>query len=252
MPYLLRRLISVGIGCVLLSSSLVSADESDTLPPDGWWVRYLCRIKLVTPVRTEDRTEKVTISFVGTEVIDEETYRWLEISSDNGPANDIVDSKHQIFVGKYLVSSKDLLQGKDPQELVRRGWSQLNEGEVKPLDDRSKPGNSQFYFAYAWKQAEEIEQPKVVDYQHGRLTSPTARQLAKTVERTRESPRGDVKSVHTTERIAWFDPKVSPACFAARLTIQLKLNDKQTLNRTDDIVIEDSGLDAKSKLPDNN
>lgn len=246
------RWIVIVAGCFLLSSGFVLADEPDKLPPDGWWVRYFCKIKQVNPTRTDEYTAKVTFAFVGTEVIDGETYRWIEILTDDAYVHDVEGPMHHVVLKKYLFSSKDLLQGEALREKAKRGWSRVNEGAVNPLGDRNKPGDLHFYFVYAWKQSESFDQTKVIDYQHGQLTIPTARRIEKTEEVTRQVFKANIKSVQSTERIAWFDSKVGPACAAAQIVFTEKRDDNQVFTRTDDIAIEDSGLDAKSKLPDNN
>jgi|GEM_PF-6979295 len=242
----------IGIGCVLLSGTLVLGDEPDQLPPDGWWVRYFCKNKQVRDDRTDESTERITLSFVGTEVLDGNSHRWLEILRDMDDAKDVNGPKH-LHVSKYLVASKDLLQGDDLRDRAKRGWSRLDDLEAKPLSERNLSIGDHLYFVQAWKQSEPVEQPRVVDYQHGRLTIPIARRLVINTETTSEVAKGRIHSIlQSSVRLAWFDPKVSPVYCAARIESQLKRDDKLVHTRTSDIAIEDSGLDAKSKLPDNN
>jgi|GEM_PF-6088230 len=80
------RNVAVTAICLVLvcSAPLLAEDEPMRLPDDGWWMRYRMNTKEASlSGGAYEYPSKVTWSFVGTEVVDNEKCRWVEIEDMN-------------------------------------------------------------------------------------------------------------------------------------------------------------------------
>lgn len=240
--------------CVLVCHAPLSADENvSQLAADGWWISYLTTAKAVAGQNVNEYTLKATYSLVGTDVVDGERCRWLEVNS-------VFSRKGQndsVYLAKLLVSEKDLLESEEPVDMFKRAWLKVNDQDVRAATvgkDLTPYNTRMIVFPGAWQKTERIGNEKIIDYQRGRLTIPEARTRQvnmpdKTIPQRAKKPIA-VKEV--AEYTAWFDPKTSPAVATARIQRKIYYDDKLSATIEDDIVLQDHGTDAKSQLPENN
>jgi hypothetical protein len=99
------------------------------LPDDGAQVRF--DTETTASVGGQDVASKgsVTISSVGTVMVDNEKCRWIEIKLIT---ND--DGQEHLVIAKVLVPESHLGKGKSPGEHILRGW--LKDGDAEPQEKK--------------------------------------------------------------------------------------------------------------------
>jgi len=237
----------VAFGFVLIPCLNVLAQEQTTkLPDDGWWIRYFSTRKEEFNRQVKEFTGKFTYSLVGTTVEDGETCRWIELKSVFSSSE-----TENVILWKLLVLEKDLLEREQPLEALKRGWRKVNKLDVEAFKIAPNPLKTQLMiFPGMWQKVDLVDTEKVVDYQHGRLTIPHARVLKLTEPANVNRPRDERNVV--SEYTTWFDPKIAPVFAAAKFQTKIYVKDELRRTIVDDWVVEDTGTDAKSQLPDNN
>lgn len=243
-----RRTYFTMICLAIASSACLSADnDAPQLPKDGWWIRYHAKIKQDGPNGQIDYTATSTWSLVGTETVDDERCRWLEIDS----VTTFTDKKHSVL-SKYLIPEKDLRHAETLTKNIKRGWISVNGGEAHRVnEDRNQMSQElTFYFDGGWNDSEKIDELMVVEYQHGSLEIQYGRKVVDTTTKTQENGQSIEKMVSTST--GWFDPKTSPLISAMNRTHKRYKGDKLYGSRFDEIRAQDSGTDAKTKLPERN
>jgi hypothetical protein len=242
---------AIAFGAVLLLGMTAGAeDQIIQAPQDGWWIRYFSTTKQEANGMVQEYTSQSTYSLVGTTMEDGEKFRWVEVNM----VTSIGEKKHEVL-WKYLIAEKDLMASERPNDKVKRGWVKSNDLEVRAIEagkNVSSASTTLLIFPGMWQKAKLIENNRVVDYQSGRLTIPHARTLSTkepiNMNRAFRSQKG-IRTVAVDYTI-WLDPASSPVFSAAKISSKVYNNDQLNSSREDDMVIEDTGTDAVSKLPD--
>jgi len=249
--------VGVFFGLILFASSVLPAVDSTTqLPKDGWWVRYFVTM---TREGIEDITTKRTYSLVGTTTENGEKCRWVEIKSVQ-----LINGKEQTNTMKFLIPEKELLDGEKPLESLVRAWRQFDDGPVEEQKFNQPLGvaGSVVSADFAWgrdlmvfpgpqrkSQLSAEKEKRVIEYQQGRLETGEGR-TGQHVAARRALTNGE-KQEFTTDFTVWNHATVAPACAAMRQRIEYRRNDALIRTITEELVIEDFGMDAKSTLPEN-
>ena len=248
------RTIAMTFGVVVTQCIFGMADEPEVrLHEDGWWVRYASITKQEFNGQVQEYTCKSTYSLVGTVKEDGETCRWIELNSVC-----TFGEKEHAVISKYLVPEKDLLEHEQPLDKLTRGWTKANKMDVRAVKvgQGIHPGNTSLgIFPGMWQKAERVKKVRVVDYQHGRLTIAEARTLKVTmpVQNVNRPFTGKTQNEESvTEYMVWFDQTLPSVYAAAKIQTKRIVNDQLEALTEHDIVIEDYGTGAMSKLPDNN
>jgi len=246
---------AVFFGLILLVYSVSSAeDRSASLPKDGWWVRYFV---VIQREGNEDVTMKRKYSLVGTTTENGERCRWVEIQSVQP-----IDGQELTDVIKFLIPEKELLENEKPLDSIVRAWRKTNDGPVEevkfnqPLGVGGSVASADFAWGHSLlifpgpqRKSKSVEKKKVVEYQQGRLEV-GAGQVGKHVA-TRKALTNGEKQEFETEFTAWNDAAIAPACAAMHSRTEFRRNDLLIQAITEEVVLEDIGVDAKSELPEN-
>ncbi len=184
------------------------------------------------------------MSIVGTVVEDGETYRWLE-RKESVPDGEKGTKKEII---KVLVPEKDLWESDVPFEHFRRGWVLRVNGQLGEVTMKQRVLlHLNFAPLLLWtpgmlKGSEQVaDQSKDIEYQAGRLKSAQAR--------TGKLALPD-NNYDISKYTAWQHPDLPVGCAEVRITREFKgkkLNERLTVWR-----LQETGMDAKSSLPDQN
>ena len=239
-------------GFILIHSLDAQAQEQTTkLPEDGWWIRYLSvKKEKIIGSRDQEFTRKETYSLVGTVKENGETCRWIEVNSVY-----LAREKENVVIRKFLVPEKDLLERERPHEALKRAWSKVNEFDVREVNvgrEINSYDTQLIIFPGMWEKADRVDTEKVVDYQQGRLTILQAGVLNVTLPVNRSRNGVQLQRKHIIEYTTWFDRKTAPVFSAASIQTKSYRNDELEATFEEEMIIQDSGFDAKSQLPDNN
>ena len=123
---------------LMMITSLVQAEGLiQKLPEDGSWVEYFLEgseTDVNDPNDVKGAKGTLTISSVGTETVDGEKCRWIEIYVTSKQDNR--NEEDQIIL-KLLIREKHLQKGKNPGKNIIRGWEKYSrgqqEGQVRKL-----------------------------------------------------------------------------------------------------------------------
>jgi len=107
-----------------------------------------------------------------------------------------------------------------------------------------------WYLANRWNDSEKISVPKVVDYQPGRLQIPSGRNQSQTTKETKVLRGQQIEYKTVTELNGWFDAKTSPLISTATRSRKFYQGDRVNNTSDTEIMIQDSGSDAKTQLPE--
>jgi hypothetical protein len=236
----------------VFSLNIGAEEKTDKLPNDGWWIRYSWIEKQEVNGKIQEYSEKATYSLVGTTIEGGEKCRWVE---DYSVAS--LRDRQTVVCKKFLVSEKDLLDNEQPLKGLKRAWVKRDDQDVRAMKlghGITSDSPSLRIFPGVWQNAERLKKERTVDYQKGRLTISEARtQEVKTPINTRlPSLKKRVDSTLIVKSTVWFDPVTSPVFAAA--SFDVKTYNDNVLESSQDIemVVEDIGNDAQSKLPENN
>ena len=222
------------------------------LPDDGWWIKYYTNVKNETNGEVQKFTGLTTYSLVGTVMENGEKLRWVELHSTSSEWN----KRHTVLL-KLLVAEKDLIESERPLEKLKRGWSKINDRDIRRLvagNAGTVQPKSLAIFPGVWQKSELVENPRVIDYQKGRLTilkASTRRESNPAIQR-RALAKPSVDTVVKTQHTAWFDLASAPVLTAVKSQSKTFEGDQQLATRDDDMVMVDTGSDARSELPDHN
>ncbi len=219
-------------------------DQTAKLPDDGWWIRYSWNEKTeVNGVFRGEYTEKMTCSLVGTRTEDGEKCRWVELNRVWS-----LENKERISLYKILIPEKDLLESEKPLGGLKRGWFKNGDFDVRAIklgQEIKSNSNLLRFFPGRWQKTERLDKARNVDYQKGRLSISEAR--------TRTDKTAITTRAQIEESTAWFDPITAPVFSFACFRIKNDENDdKLNFSKEIEMVIEDIGNEAQSKMPDNN
>lgn len=253
---------SLLLGFTLFSRlSALAEDHPVKLPEDGWWIRYTTTTtqELNGQVTESEWKCKLTYSLVGTTTEDGEKYRWVELE-DICPLGVKAKGRVSTVVSKFLVAEKNLLESEHALERSKRAWSKVNRAVPYSLDiGQAKvwAGNNPnlMIFPGLWQKSESVQIERIVDFQQGKLTLTRARTRNVSMPDVIYRPRiggFQANPNSAVEYTAWFDRATAPVFSAAKVRRNIDENDASKGAIEDEIVLEDFGTGAKSKLPDNN
>lgn len=241
--------LSISTVAVLLTitPTFVQADGIiHKLPEDGSWVEYFVEGKEIDandPRDVKGGTGKLKIASVGTETVDGEPCRWLEIQ---GSFKDDNQSQEERITLKLLIPEKHLKQGEKPREHIRRGWVRVSlgdrDGDVVKLD-AADPG------PFAWvldillagpvTQTEKVE-PKTVLFQKGEVECPGVTASFGYTMKIRDEEREMPGTVTT-----WFQETVPFGVASLEVDTKEPSGDLIDINAT----LSDYGKGAQTQLP---
>lgn len=230
---------------VLLSSHRfnLAAEEVIPLPKDGAWARYHVTTTHEVGTRSEVNTRKDTFRFVGTVESNRQKHRWVEQSFggfEGGHTN----------VMKTLVAEKDL-KSAWPLAADRRWWHKAGD---QPVTERNTFGPEfgvfSLVFPGPYNTAKPLHEPRVVDYQRGRLDIKEG--LTGRQEVSFQDDEHDITFV--MNYAAWRHPDVPLGLAAARISLRTQENGRPTPGETYSVefLVEDCGEDAITVLPTTN
>ena len=244
------RYFRIFLACGLAFASCLSGlaeEPAAKLPEDGWWIRYFVTIKQEGNGQVQEYTNLITYSLVGTVIEEDEKNRWVEIKEITryGP-------KEKSFLYKFLIPEKDLLESEQPLDKVKRAWLKANELAPSPVEKGRIRAAILPIFPGMWRNAERVDNKQTFDYQKGRLTINQA--MTKTDSQTvnKYLTKRHINKVITHHHIAWFDQASSPVLTALKTRTKISDGGEVVSTEDDDMVIEDTGTDAKSELPEQN
>lgn len=119
MPTIIRGL-TIALILATVPRLVTAGGPVQSLPKDGCWVKFFLEIELSGPDGVNgEHTGSWTISSVGTQTVNGEKCRWIEIEEHIDQADD-----GKPFTGwfKYLVREKDLKPGRDPLKDLIEYW----------------------------------------------------------------------------------------------------------------------------------
>jgi len=247
--------VLLGIG-FLLAETAHAAVQAAQLPEDGWWIRYSTKNTQKAGDDILEVTGKLTYSLVGTVVEDGEQCRWLELHAENDKARfngDDTGGRRTVEVVKFLVPEKELLENEYPLDKLKRGWGKITDRDVYAI----KPGQlgraipRSLDFPGAWQDQNRIEKERVIDFQQGRLKISEAKTRKTTFSFTNSRRTGETDDYQRiSEYTVWFDRTTSPFFSAMSIHREESKNGDFNLTTDEELVLEDYGTGAKSKLPD--
>ena len=242
------RIPMLTLGMVVISAiTVVGQEPAAKLPADGSWIRYRNMIKTESDGRVSEYTLQTTHSLVGTVVEDGATCRWVEAKLVT-----LNDGKEQVHILKALISEKDLLESELPHINFKRAWGKNPNGNVNALKNPLDPAIScgvAFAFPGFWKNSENIDAGKIIDYQKGQLKLTRARTRKLNIDLPLRANHNRKMEVEIT---AWFDEATAPFMVAEKKHNKTYFDGKLGISNESESVVEDDGFDAKSELPEQN
>lgn len=254
---IMKRLgvVAIAFGMTLIQCLFALADDQAAqLPEDGWWIRYFTASKLEAFNGTvKEYTIKATYSLVGTVAEDGVKLRWVEVHSIF-----VADGKESVVLSKFLIAEKDLLESEQPLDKIKRGWLKSGAIDVRAVvaGKGINPYNTRtVVFPGMWQKAERIGNERILEYQQGKMAIPEARtlQVSTPVEvvGTPNAPN-TINRKSLIEYTGWYHRTTLPLIAAAKIHTKTFYNDKLNTTQNEDIVMQEYGTGAKSRLPENN
>jgi hypothetical protein len=222
------------------------------LPSDGAWVRYKVELQGEQD-GVPSRNEFVgTISLVGTTTEKEQLCRWVEIET---VAFDPKGAPRRTHVTKLLIPEMEMLKSNNPLKQAARGWVRVNDEPATPIgpikfDPGLFVGESLSWLPGARALLHEVDQPRDIEYQRGKLNGANA--LSGTREYTKADTPELGKNRWKSTFTIWHHADL-PCGFAhAVIEAEKWLGDDLDAKLTFTYHLEDAGIDAKSGLPESN
>lgn len=247
----MRNLSLILTTAILTQFPAVSALQADgiihNLPQDGSWVEYFVEGKETDandPKDVKGGTGKLKISSVGTEAVDGEPCRWLEIQ---GSLKDDNRTQEERFVLKLLIPEKHLKKGENPRERILRGWERVSlgdgDGDAVKLDT-ADPGHLAWVLdillAGPGTKTKQVE-PKTIRFQKGAIECPGVTASFSYPMKVRDEVR-KMPGIVTTR----FHETVPFGVAALEIDTKEPNGDLIEIN----VTLNDYGDGAKTQLPD--
>ncbi|MSR57330.1 MAG: hypothetical protein EXS05_06630 [Planctomycetaceae bacterium] len=240
------------LGLAILAGSSSSTGRGDDQPrqlaKDGAWVQYQWDWERLDNGQT--MSGKLTLSFVGSLVENGEPCRWIELKYVIPEGNE-----KGTLIEKLLIREKDLLESENPIETVLRTWVQFNDEPAyrkEPHQNNdSTSGTTLLWTPGAMKKAV-AGTPRDIEYQQGHLKA--AKAWSKNVLLAEKNQDGKVVAHRSRRYTSWLHADLPVGFAQAEIKDDLYNLDKtKILMPTVSVfLLQDTGTDAKSALPDCN
>lgn len=234
------RAVSVVV-CLSVASFAVAGGVIQQVPEDGTWVRYHVAWKISGDlVNQRHGTGTWVVRLVGTKVVNNNVRcRWIEfeerLSVDGG------GDAGEPTVEKFLVPEPSLRPGGNPLNDVIRFWVSSKDESPEKFEGPWS-GIAEAVFLPTSKKMENRLEPRVVDYQRGKLaTGPGV------VEQARATDRGGREA--TIDSHIWTHPDVPTGTAAARIDLTIPIDAQLRWHWVRELTVLDFGTGAVSSLP---
>lgn len=217
------------------------------LPPDGGWVRFAVVGETKEPGRTAAAfSGTLTIRSVGSEIIDGEPCRWIEI--ETAIEHKAADAPGSSGIFKLLIPEKHLSGAEDPRQHVLRARKKVGDrvvnlmvegadaGAISRLPFMTFPGTAFDEFFHA-------PLPEVGKMEWVRLETPVRRLVCRLIEARKPASPGGSTEVTTK---TWLSQSIPFGVAQYRYTRSLGSGRSRTVQLT----VTQTGDDAKSAIPD--
>lgn len=242
MNMLLNMLRAVMVVACLSAASLAQAEGViQRVPEDGTWVRYHVAWKISGDlVNQRQGTGTWTIRLVGTRTVNDIRCRWIEF--EERLSVDGASDAGEPTVEKFLVPEHSLQPGGNPLNDVIRFWVGSKDGTPEKLEGPWS-GIAESVFLPASKRMEQGLEPRIVEYQRGKL----------------ETGPGLIEQAHPTDRRGrqatidyhlWKHPEVPIGTAAARIELTIPIDAELRWRWVRELTVLDFGTGAKSSLPE--
>ena len=228
-----------------MASACGAADAEDAVPKSGAWVRYHV---LVHHAEGNQQVEQETLRFLGRATEKGQPCRWIEIQID-----DKSGKQPRSYIYKLLIPEQALRESDRPLDHAVRGWVQSDKGRIDPWVRRGQALHNTFgrlltFLPGCRPQTRPLDEPKVVDYQDGRLICPSGRAGQMKVNVAAD----DDRLTWEHNYVIWPHEQLPLGVAAANITTSLYRNDALLKSYRIEQWLEDFGTSAKSALPDHN
>jgi hypothetical protein len=232
-----------------IPSTVRSEDARSELPKDGAWVRYQAEIEY-PGLRTD--LSNVTLSVVGSVMEDGKPCRWVERKSV--PQAGLQPGKTAV-VFKMLIPETALLESDYPAKHAIRTWLQKPDGSIvnlPPIEPERSTNVHERIFMCLWtpgsrKTQTQIDEPKDIEYQSGRLRGVQAWTVTHVLSNT--GPKRDRK--YESTYTVWQHAELPISSAEVRVRDEVSRDGKLEPTLIAVYRLEDFGTDAKSDLPNN-
>ena len=210
------------------------------LPEDGSWARFDMKMEYakVGEKRVEEAEGTLTLSSVGSETVEEQKCRWIELKGtrDSTPGSDMVC--------KALLPERYLTKGERPVDHLVRAWVMISGGPAREIKDPENPGirTLRTFLCGSLDNVVELDE-KTVPTKLGTFACKGERGSL-SIERGPET-------IHARYHIRLSD-KAPFGVVAVRIEIEVQHGDAGSSKGTLDLKLAEVGKDAKSSLPDKN
>lgn len=237
------RLLSIATCVAALFSTVGSAHAEGLIrqvaEEDGLWVEYFLTVRVVDRPETET-TGSLKVSSVRSTSIDGTRHRWIElkltIHQENG-------DQRSWF--KLLLPESQITDG-EPLKHVAKGWLKRDGGgEPVPFSELRdlERGLLQVFLPGSLAEFSEVEKPRRVDYQRGRLECPSA------IEGREEVKADSIQA--DAEFTVWPHEEVPFGTAAMTVVAEGQSGNGRALPRVVlDFVVNDFGTGSTSDLPE--
>lgn len=241
--------VSTLITLLMMTTSLVQAEGLiQKLPEDGAWVEYFIEASetdVDDPNDVNRAKGTLTISSVGTETVDGEKCRWIEIYVTSKQDN---RNEEDLIILKLLIREKHLKKGQNPGKNIIRGWEKLSrgaqQGKVRKFDI-SKSGSiswiTDFLLVGPLQNSEKLKQ-EVIETEKGKLKCEGSKGEF-SFEDTKGNRTDDIAGVITIRN----HEKVPFGVVLYNIDTKEPNGDKIKFN----LKLREYGKQAQSQLPDN-
>jgi len=235
-----RPVVQVMWGILVLFEGIGLAQAEDlrkTFPKEGSWARYQAS---VTKDGATESIASLTLKSLNNVTVNDAACRWFEFEyvPDEGPRE----------LDKLLVTEKTFTTCAKPSEEVLKHLQRHGSDPLVELPPDSQGWLTIHYLSFPGllKNASEVDLPRTVVYQRGKLTIPKAYVGRSKWSRKGQPPESAV--VFESKYHVWMHPDL-PAGFA-HATVRLGISSRERENRVYDFEysLQDFGDKAKAEI----
>jgi len=239
MPTIIRGL-TIALILAAVTRLATAGGPVQSLPKDGCWVKFFLEIELSGPDGVNgEHTGSWTISSVGTQTVNGEKCRWIEIEEHIDQADD-----GKPFTGwfKYLVREEDLKPGRDPLKDLIEYWHKDTSQTRIATRSYNRPPMMPMFFRGTPKTATAVAKPKRGLWQQGEFNVKHAEEQTQTIR----SQECDL----IIRDIVWKKKDIPFGTAAVNSSVRLERDTFPTYTYVRRLSLSDHGTGAKSKIPE--